>query len=355
VFERTHSLDDELRWLDAEGPNCPALVQYVAAHATSIDYWLFFSYRYYQAYHGARAAAPRAVLVPTAERDPAIGLTLFQPVFRGVRALMYNSPEEQAMIRAASDNHDVPGVVVGVGSHVPESPQPERFRQKYGVAGRFAVYVGRIDENKGCRELYQFFEAYQRDGGRLSLVLIGQSRLPPPDNPSIRHLGFLDDSDKFDAMAAAELLIIPSYFESLSMVALEAWALGRPVVANGRCEVLEGQCLRSNAGLCYDGYPEFLTVMRSLESSRRFRADLGANGRRFFQEHYSWPVVERKYLDMFDRLNHEPAARGVEPIPGWLERRRRRLPPAQEVVAALPRGAAARTGLMQSAEAELSR
>ena len=45
---------------------------------------------------------------------------------------------------------------------------------------------------------------------------------------------------------------MPSYFESLSMVALEAWALGRPVVANGKCDVLRGQAVRSNAGLYYE-------------------------------------------------------------------------------------------------------
>ena len=58
-----------------------------------------------------------------------------------------------------------------------------------------------------------------------------------PAHPRIHHLGFLDDRDKFDALAAPDLLIMPSYYESLSMVALEAWALGRPVLANGalRC------------------------------------------------------------------------------------------------------------------------
>ena len=121
----------------------------------------------------------------------------------------------------------MPGVVVGVGSDVPQNPQPARFRQKYNIRGPFAVYVGRIDENKGCKELFDFFQGYLRDPpGRLSLVLIGNSLLPIPEHPRIRHLGFLDDADKFDAMAAADLLIMPSYFESLSMVALEAWALG---------------------------------------------------------------------------------------------------------------------------------
>ena len=340
VFQHRHSLADELRWLDAEGPTSPALVNHVAAHADSYDFCLFFSYRYYQAYHGARAAARRAVLVPTAERDPAIGLTMFQPLFRGVRALMYNSPEEQAMIQTVSGNQDVPGVVVGVGSDVPANPRPERFRQKYGVEGRFAIYVGRIDGNKGCNELFDFFEGYARDVyGHLSLLLIGQTLLPLPQHPRIRHLGFLDDADKFDAMAAADLLVIPSYFESLSMVALEAWALGRPVVANAKCDVLKGQCLRSNAGLFYESYAEFLSVIQSLEKNRWLGATLGTNGRRFFREHYEWPVIERKYLDLLERLAREPVRSTMEPLPPWIERRRRNLPPAQDVVARLPRGA----------------
>ena len=83
-------------------------------------------------------------------------------------------------------------------------------------------------------------------------MLIGKEMLPIPDHPRIRHLGFLDDQDKFDALAAADLLLMPSYYESLSMVALEAWALGKPVLANGRCEVLRGQCIRSQAGLYYE-------------------------------------------------------------------------------------------------------
>ena len=339
VFEKMHSLADELDWIDAEGPTSTALVDYVSKHADRFDYWIFFSYRYYHAFHGARAAGRRAVLVPTAERDSAIGLAMFKPVFAGVRALMYNSPEERAMIQTLSGNHDVPGVVVGIGSDVPPNPQPGRFRQKFNVRGPFAVYVGRIDENKGCAELFEFFQNYIRDiPGRLSLLLIGNSVLPVPKHPRIRHLGFLEDTDKFDAVAAADLLLMPSYFESLSMVALEAWALGKPVLANGRCDVLKGQCIRSNAGLYYEGAAEFVETLAAIERNRWLSASLGRNGRQFYREHYDFPVIERKYLDMLARLSKETGGRAVEPLPGWFDRRRPECRPGSEVVASLPAG-----------------
>jgi glycosyltransferase involved in cell wall biosynthesis len=339
VFEKRHSVADELEWLDAEGPSSPALIDYIAKRADRFDYWFFFSYRYYHAFHGARAAGHRAILVPTAERDSAIGLAIFKPLFSGVRALMYNSPEEQAMIQALSGNQNVPGVVVGIGSEVPQNPQPGRFRQKFNVRGPFAVYVGRIDENKGCKELFEFFQSYIRDiPGRLSLVLIGNSVLPVPRHARIRHLGFLEDTDKFDAIAAADLLVMPSYFESLSMVALEAWALGKPVLANGTCDVLKGQCIRSNAGLYYEGAAEFVETLSAIERNRWLSASLGRNGRHFYRENYDFPVIERKYLDMLARLSKEPAGRPIEPLPGWLDRRKADCRPGCEVVASLPAG-----------------
>ena len=102
VFEQTHSIHDELTWLTAEGPTSPALVQHIERAGADVDYFLFFSYRYYHAYHGLRGAPAKAVLVPTAERDPAIGLEIFKPMFRAARAVMFNSLEERAMIQAVA-------------------------------------------------------------------------------------------------------------------------------------------------------------------------------------------------------------------------------------------------------------
>ena len=342
VFEHVHSIGEELAWLDSEGPASPEMIDYLARASAELDFVLLFSYRYYHAWHGARRVADKAILVPTAERDPAIGLGIFGPTFRGVRAAMYNSHEERAMIHAATGNQAVPGVVVGIGSEIPRRTEPLRFRKKHSIRKPFAIYVGRIDENKGCKQLFDFFLRYATTFPRgLDLVLIGSAIMPVPQHPRIHHLGFLPDEDKFDAIAASDLLIMPSYFESLSMVALEAWAMGRPVLANGRCDVLKGQCIRSGAGLYYERYEEFAETLYSLESNGPLNARLGRNGRDYFAQHYTWPVIEQKYLEMFDRLKRaDAAARApIEPLPGWLARRRRDQRAASEILAGIPAGA----------------
>ena len=137
---------------------------------------------------------------------------------------------------------------------------------------------------------------------------IGSAILEVPKHPRIHHLGFLDDRDKFDALAASDLLIMPSYFESLSMVALEAWALGRPVLANAQLRRAEGPV-----------HPEQRRpLLRDLRGVRRgalfprierpAERRLGRNGREFFKRNYAWPVIERKYLDMFAQLEERSAA-----------------------------------------------
>jgi hypothetical protein len=131
---------------------------------------------------------------------------------------------------------------------------------------------------------------------------------------------------------------MPSYYESLSMVALEAWGLGRPVLANGRCDVLRGQCLRSNAGLYYENGPEFIESLRAIERSRWLSGLLGRNGRQFFREHYDWPVVERKYLNMIRSLSEAALPHSLEALPGWFERRRVDCPPAADVAGQMPAG-----------------
>ena len=175
--------------------------------------------------------------------------------------------------------------------------------------------MGRIDENKGCRQLFDFFRRYRAEtGSPLKLVLIGKALLPIPTDGAVVSLGFLPDQEKWDALDACDVLSMPSRYESLSMVTLEAWWAGRPVLANGKCEVLRGQCRRANAGLYYSSYDEFAEALRLLETEPGLRQGLGRNGRQYFEAHYAWDVVEKKYLDLLKQLQAENEAR-AQPAP----------------------------------------
>ncbi|MBN1939279.1 MAG: glycosyltransferase family 4 protein, partial [Candidatus Aminicenantes bacterium] len=307
VLEEEHTEQDELDWLEAEGPTSPDLLSFIRENEAAYDYFIFFSYRYWHSYWGIQAVPGKAILVPTAERDAVIDLRFFKELLRLPRAFIYNSEEERAMIQTVSGNGAVPGLVVGVGTEVPAEADGDRFRRNHGISKPYLLYLGRIDENKGFPELFTFFIRFKKEtGSDAVLVLIGNSILPIPEHPDILPLGFRPEQDKFDALAGAAALVMPSFFESLSMVTLEAWALSRPVLANGRCEVLRGQCRRSNGGLYYDNYPEFREGLKLLLGSAPLRRALGDNGCRYFQENYTWDIIEEKYLETVRRLGQEP-------------------------------------------------
>jgi glycosyltransferase involved in cell wall biosynthesis len=306
ILKNEHTLEDELRWLEEEGPLAPSLVDYIKENAEDYDYFVFFSYRYYHSYWGIHALPQKSILVPTAERDSTIHLSLFKDLFRKPCAFIYNSVEEKNMINTISQNQNILGDVVGVGTEIPAEFSAENFRRKYGINGDYVIYIGRIDENKGCSQLFRFFQKFkQEETMDVKLVLIGSSKIHIPDHPDILHLGFLSEEDKFSGLDGALMLMMPSFYESLSMVTLEAWALGKPVLANAQCEVLKGQCIRSNAGFYYGDYPEFREVFRLLLGLPKLREVMGKNGKKYFQDHYAWDVIENKYLSILDQLEKE--------------------------------------------------
>lgn len=306
ILENEHRLEDELKWLEEEGPYSPSLIKYINEHQNDYDYFIFFSYRYYHSYCGINSLPQKSILVPTAEHDPVIYLKIFKDLFRKPRAIIYNSVEEKKMINSLSQNMDVLGDIVGVGTEIPSQFSSEGFRRKYQIEGDYIIYIGRIDENKGCHKLFDCFLRFKDEiDSDIKLVLVGSNKLKIPSHSGIAYLGFLSEEDKFSALEGALLLMMPSFYESLSMVTLEAWALRIPVLANARCEVLKGQCMRSNAGLFYENYEEFREALGLLISSPGLCEAMGKNGQEHFRQNYTWEVIENKYLSILDQLEKE--------------------------------------------------
>jgi len=301
-FHENHTRGEEEAWVRENGPYSPDLVRAVGRARERFDRFFFYCYRYYQSYHGLPAVRDRSILVPTAEEDPAIGLEVFKTFFHAPRGIVYLTPEEQSLVEDTSGNREVPSVVIGSGLNLPDAPAGLDFRARYGLTRPFVLYVGRIDKNKGCVTLFAYFRKFlEETGADVDLVLAGQAVIPIPDHPRIRHVGFITEEEKVAALEACRLLVMPSPYESLSVITLEAWKLGTPVLANARCKVLMGQCLRSNGGLCYHGYAEFAEGLRLLLEDDGLARTLGRQGRAHVEREYSWDTVTGKVEDLIAR------------------------------------------------------
>jgi glycosyltransferase involved in cell wall biosynthesis len=240
--------------------------------------------------------------VPTAHDEPPIYLSIFESLFSLPRALIFSTDEEKNFVNLKFKTESIPHDIIGTGIDDPDTIDPAAFEREYGLK-KFLVYVGRIDESKGCQELFNYFIQFKREcSSSLKLVLLGKAVMEVPNHPDIIPLGFVSEQDKYNCIMASELLMMPSPFESLSIVLFEAWHCKKPVLVNGNCEVLKGQCIRSNGGLWYSNYEEFKECLEILLKNQNIRKYLGENGKSFVDVNYRWEIVEAKYLRCINQL-----------------------------------------------------
>ena len=293
VFADRATADDQEQWFRENGPDAPDLLDYLRQHGTEYDRVLFWSYRYFHAYFGLPLVADRAVLVPTAEEDPLIHVDALNRFFSLPRGFLFLTPEEETLVgpRAPAGK---PSAVIGCGLD-PSSDEADLSRlDPLRLADPFVLYLGRIDPNKGCQALIRHFLRYVEGGRDVTLVMAGPSSMPIPKHPLIRPLGYVDDAAREALLVKARALIVPSPFESLSMVLLEAWNRGLPALVNARCKVLRGQVERADGGLHYGNTVEFIAALDYLLDHPDAARQLGRQGLAYVDREYRWPTVTNK-------------------------------------------------------------
>ena len=335
IFANPHTTGDEEKWLKQQGPWCPALIEYLEQKHTSYDALIFFTYLYAPTVLGLRVDPKRSILVPTAHDEPAIRLDLYKSVFAQPAAIAYNTSVERGFLRSRfsipANTEDVVGCGVdlppyrvdlarttpshddqqgegesdGTGSLSPRLVRGAVFRRRHRLYGPFALYGGRIDPGKGCEELIEYFSSYAAQQGDATLALMGAKLMPIPEEPFIRFAGMLTESERLEALEAATVVVVPSPYESLSLLALEAFAVGTPVVANARSDVLTDHCQRSNAGLYYADRDEFVECLRLLVGDDDLRARMGRNGQRYVRDNYSWETILSKYERLIEAVDNQ--------------------------------------------------
>lgn len=292
--------EDEKKWMESQGPFVPELLRYITLHKDEYKVFIFFTYLYYQTAMGVPLVKNKAIVVPDAHDEPFLNMNIFNAVFKAPKAIFFNTNDERVLVRKRYRNWNVKYRIGGAGVELPDDVQGQRFKEKYHI-GHFMIYVGRIDEGKNCRQLFEDFIDYKKlFPGDLKLVLMGKNVIPVPKHPDIISLGFVDDQDKFDGIAAADFLVLPSKFESLSIVVLEAFSLGIPVLVNGMCEVLKSHCTKSNGGLYYKSTAEFCEAVHYMETNPGVRYQMGQAGKGYVDRYYQWDMVINRLRSLIE-------------------------------------------------------
>lgn len=188
----------------------------------------------------------------------------------------------------------------------------ELFRRRYGLGDHpFILFVGRLNYVKGPDLLLRVFCAIKNKFPKYHLVFIGPDggMLPELLNVAAQHnahdqvhfLGYVGGEGKSQAYHAAELLVIPSRQEAMSIVVLEAGAAGTPVLLTEQCgfnevaQVGGGKVVPATADGIQEGLLEILSNPERLQS-------MGHNLKHYVCEHFTWENAVNEYIAMYHQI-----------------------------------------------------
>ena len=293
--------EEEKQWVEAQGPVCSGLLNYISGHEQEYDLFIFVTYLYYLTVRGLPKLADKAILIPTAHDEPYIYFSVYRDVFLKPRGIVYLTEEEKDFVERTFSNGHIPNIIAATGVDIPEGVSELAFRKKYRVWDKYIIYVGRIDATKGCDCLFDDFIIYKirHPHSHLKLVLMGKKMIDIPNHPDIISLGFVSDEDKYSGIQGASALVLPSEYESLSISVLEAMALHTPVIVNGDCQVLKGHCHKSNGGLYYTNYYEFEGILNWMKDHPEAWKKIGENAREYIDKYYQWNVIVDRVYNFF--------------------------------------------------------
>ena len=287
----------------------PELCRYIERHREDYALFVYIPYMFGTTYYGVRICPEKSVLIPCLHDESYARLTPLRELFPKAAGMVFNAAPEAELAEElyGLSETGTKTVVMGIGMDTGIRASAEDFRRKFHIDEPFIVYAGRKDEGKNVGALVRYYSEYiSRNDTPLRLVLIGGGSIRLPEelvkSGRIVDLGFVEKQDKYNAMAAAELLCQPSLNESFSLVIMESWLCGRPVLVHEECPVTRGFVTECSGGLYFGNYFEFEGCVDYLLRNTDTAAAMGENGSKYVKEHFDWEVIVKKYRKYFDEV-----------------------------------------------------
>lgn len=278
-----------------QGPYSEPLLSFLRARCSDYKAIIFVTYLYPTTYFGIpQVPFDKVLLVPTLHDEPLAYLTAYKHMYRRVRSWVWLTNAEKLV----GENlwGELPGSVVSMGVEtLPCSP----FKAEYP----YLLYCGRIDPNKGCNDLINFFIQFQKSQpSNLRLILTGKDEIGIPSHSNIEYRGFVSSEEKFQIMAGASIFVMPSPHESFSIVTLEAMAQGTPVLVNGSCQVLVEHIARSGGGKIYYNYEDFAKSIKEMMADENKLAEMGDAARKYVVSNYGFKSVKNNLVKTIEEF-----------------------------------------------------
>jgi glycosyltransferase involved in cell wall biosynthesis len=311
VFRLPPALRPESLWITVQGPYAPGLVWTLAAAPAAPT--LFLPYLYHPSLKGApRSRGPR-LLMPAAHEERPLGLRSVARLVDAVDGFLYATPEERALLESVHPAAASRAWRIGnVGIEPPSGVDPGRARERLGLSGPYLLHAGRAATGKVIDELLDAVVLLRRSRPEVQLVLAGDAGRPRQTSgaePGVVRAGRLERGLLWDAIAGATAVVVPSFLESQSLLAVEAWTVGRPALLNGASPALAGQAQRSGGAIVYRGAAELTAAAAALLDDPDRAAALGAAGRRFVETRYRWDAVLDGVRGLVDDATRRAARR----------------------------------------------
>lgn len=302
LMQGKHISYEEESVFQREMVNSPELYTYMETHQSDYSLFVFIPYMFGTTYYGCQVCPQKSVIIPCLHDETYAYMCNLKKVFSNVKGMIFHSEPERALAERLYGSSGVHFQNLGEGLDTEFTFDKSRFRQSYGLKEPFILYAGRKETGKKVHVLIDHFVQYKRrNPSNLKLVLIGGGEIAIPSKDVI-DLGFISPQDKYDAYAAATIFCNPSQFESFSLVIMESWLAGCPVIVNGDCAVTRSFVIQSNGGLYYENYLEFEKCITYLLEHPALSNQMGKNGCAFVKENFAWDHIVEKYIQYFDTV-----------------------------------------------------
>ncbi|HJM83124.1 MAG TPA: glycosyltransferase family 4 protein [Nitrospinota bacterium] len=276
--------------------NSDAMYQFMAEHKNDYVYF-FIPYLFGTSLNGSKIAPEKSFLVPCLHDEGYAKMTVTRKMFQRVNGVLFNSRAEMRLAKTIYRGlPTTESILMAEGVDPVLGADGQRFRAKMRLNDTpFILYVGRRDPGKNTPTLIEYFRRYRKinPSSSLRLILIGPQdiEIPKDEIGYIDDLGFVSLEEKRDAIAASTLLCQPSLMESFSLVIMESWLCGRPVLVHNACEPTREHVHDSGGGLTFDNFPEFYEAVNLLVNNPELATLMGQKGEEYVKANFGWDVI----------------------------------------------------------------